>query len=70
LLASFREPSDEYMDIATKILNSFLDSYGTETRYLESEGEIISQEETERVIMDYLTTLDVVDRIEINFQRK
>jgi hypothetical protein len=42
MLASFREPSDEYMKIATDILESFLKTYGTETKYLESEGEIIS----------------------------
>jgi hypothetical protein len=58
------------MGIATDILESFLKTYGTETQYLESEGEIISQEETERVIMEYLEAMDVVDRIEINFQRK
>ena len=37
------------MGIAEKILNSFIEMFGSETAYLESEGEIISQEETERI---------------------
>ena len=70
LLASFREPSDEYMDIATKILESFIATYGTETGYLESEGDILSQEETESIIMQYLDQMQVTDKIELNFTRK
>ena len=40
-MAQFKEPSDEYMDTALAILNSFLSEYGTETNYLESEGAIV-----------------------------
>jgi hypothetical protein len=42
LMASFREPSEEHMSIATSILESFLATYGSESAYLESEGDILS----------------------------
>ena len=45
----YKEPNTNLMGIAEKILNSFIEMFGSETAYLESEGEIISQEETERI---------------------
>jgi hypothetical protein len=57
------------MDIAIKILESFLADFGTETKYLESEGAIVSQEDTEKIVMEYLEKMDIVDRIEINFTK-
>ena len=35
------------MDIAIKILEDFVQTFGSESKYLESEGDIVSQEETE-----------------------
>jgi hypothetical protein len=48
-LSMYKEPNTELLDIAQKILDSFIQMFGSETAYLESEGEIISQEETERI---------------------
>eukprot|EP00351_Strombidinopsis_sp_SopsisLIS2011_P001340 CAMPEP_0116887708 /NCGR_PEP_ID=MMETSP0463-20121206/22330_1 /TAXON_ID=181622 /ORGANISM="Strombidinopsis sp, Strain SopsisLIS2011" /LENGTH=82 /DNA_ID=CAMNT_0004550943 /DNA_START=360 /DNA_END=608 /DNA_ORIENTATION=+ len=42
ILSQFKEPSDEYMQIAKKIIDSFLEIFGSESKYLESEGPIVS----------------------------
>lgn len=49
------------MQIAKKILDSFLNHYGTESSYLLTEGQILSQEETEKYFTDYLEELGVAD---------
>ena len=41
-----------------KILNSFIDCYGSETKYLQSEGDALTQEETEDYIKQYLREYD------------
>ena len=41
-LQEFKQPNDEYMQIAKKILDSFLKHYGTETKYLITEGHILT----------------------------
>jgi hypothetical protein len=51
-------PSFDLLEIAVKILDSFIGLYGTETKYLESEGAILSQEETERQVRDYIAQID------------
>lgn len=58
------------MDTALAILNSFLEEYGTETNYLESEGAIVSQEETERVFLEYIDKLNLSEQVSVNFNRK
>lgn len=51
----FPEPKDEYMPIAVKILNKFLETYGSESNYLETEGRTITEkEEVEQIINNYL----------------
>lgn len=49
LLANYKEPSEELMVISCKIMDSFLNVFGTESAYLESEGDLVSQEETEKL---------------------
>ena len=49
------------MQIAKKILDSFLACYGSETNYLLTEGKILTLEETEKYFMDYLEELDIAD---------
>lgn len=70
ILSQFKEPSDEYMQIAKKIIDSFLEIFGSESKYLESEGAIVSQDETERVFNEYLEKLDLVEHLTLNFSRK
>lgn len=53
-LMQFKQPNDEYILIAKKILDSFLKHYESESAYLELEGNILTQEETEKYFMDYL----------------
>ena len=35
-------PRDEHLELAKKILDSFIEAYGSESNYLKSEGEILS----------------------------
>ena len=37
-LEQFDEPDGKYLDIAIRILDSFLEEYGTESAYLDAEG--------------------------------
>jgi hypothetical protein len=50
----FQKPHSEYMDIAKKIIDEFMTEYGSESNWLERQGRIVSQEETEAAITDYL----------------
>ena len=45
-LAQFKDPSDELLDLSKRILNSFIEIYGTESEYLDTEGEVVSRDET------------------------
>jgi hypothetical protein len=49
------------MQIAKKILDSFLKHYGSESAYLLTEGKVLTQEETEEYFMNYLEDLGVAD---------
>lgn len=51
----FPEPKYEYMDIAKKIMNKFLETYGSESNYFDTEGRTITEkEEVEEIINKYL----------------
>jgi hypothetical protein len=41
-LSQFKEPNDEFMQIAKKILDSFLTHYESESCYLFTEGKVLS----------------------------
>jgi hypothetical protein len=66
-LEQFDEPDGKYLDVATKILDSFLREYGTESQYLEAEGRKLDQDETHAHITEYLLDLGVEEWISINF---
>jgi len=68
-LQQFKQPNDEYMMIAKNILESFLKYYQSETEYLTTEGEILTQEETEQYFMEYLEELEIQDQLVLSFQR-
>lgn len=61
------EPKDKLLRLAIKILDSFLDMYGSESAYLATEGDILTQEETEYQIQNYLTQSGFSDLINIRF---
>ena len=46
------------MQIACKIMNSFLETFGSESAYLASEGDLVTQEDTERIFMEYINELE------------
>jgi len=41
--------------------------YGTETAYLEAEGRVLNQEETQSAIKEYLNELDIEEWVNIAF---
>ena len=63
----YNAPSQVYMPIAEKILESFLREFKSESEYLASEGEIVSQEETEQIFQQYIEELEFTDQLSINF---
>ena len=67
-LAQFKEPSDEFLDLSKKILDSFIEIYGSESAYLETEGEVVSREETLQVFDDYINALSFEELLTINFK--
>ena len=68
-MEQFVEPDGQYLEIAKKILDSFLKEYGSESNYLDAEGRKLDQEETHKYIKDYLQALGVEEWISINFQK-
>jgi hypothetical protein len=58
------------MPIAVKIMDSFIQKFGSESAYLESEGEIVTPEETEVLFMDYICELEFQDLLTLNFSTK
>lgn len=54
----FPEPSFEYLPQAIKIMEKFLATYGSESKYFETEGRLItSEEEVQQRIDEYLDEL-------------
>ena len=54
----FPEPSFEYLPQAIKIMETFLATYGSESKYFETEGKLItSEEEVQQKIDAYLDEL-------------
>jgi hypothetical protein len=49
------------MDIAKKIMDGFMTEYGSESVWLEQQGRIVTQEETQVAITDYLSCLGLQD---------
>lgn len=69
----FPEPKFEYLPQATKIIDKFLETYGTESNYFESEGRMITtKEEVEKYINDYLEQLgpEVKEVARVKFSTK
>jgi len=44
---------DELLKLATRILKAWIKDFGTETEYLQSEGKILTREETEKVLNSF-----------------
>ena len=48
-------------------MESFLKEYGNESNYLETEGRVLTKEETEQVFTDYIEKLEFENLISLNF---
>lgn len=54
-LKMFPAPKYEYLPQAKKIIDKFLEIYGSESKYFETEGRVLDgKEEVEKIIWDYL----------------
>ena len=66
-LQQFKEPSEDYMEIAKKILKSFSELYRNESHYLDSMGRILTEEETEERFLSYIEELEMQELITLTF---
>lgn len=69
----FPEPKYDYIDHAKKILDKFLETFGSESKYLATEGrKLTEKEEVEKIINDYLDDHgpEVKSVAKINFSTK
>ena len=55
------------MLIAKNILDDFLNHFKSESKYLLTEGNILTEEETEKYFLDYLEALGISDQLTLNF---
>ena len=67
-MSYYREPSDELFELSKRILNSFIEIYGSETNYLETEGDIVGRDETFTIFSDYIKALGFERLISIHFR--
>lgn len=61
--------NSELLKSATKILKAWLKEFKSETEYLQTEGHVLTREETESVIMEYLQNLQLEKMITLNFTK-
>ena len=61
--------SHDLLKFAIKILKNWLKEFGSESNFLQSEGEILTKEETEIIIKDYLKDLEIENLIKLNFTK-
>lgn len=64
-LAQFKEPSDELLELSKRILNSFIEIYGSESSYLETEGDIVPRDEVFSTFTDYIEALGFEELIQV-----
>ena len=70
-MSQFKKPRSDLLPIATKIMEAFLNNYGSESNYLLTEGRVITDmEETESIFKQYLEELNVLEVAQINFSDK
>jgi len=69
-LNQYKKPKKELLGIATKIMDAFLEFYGSESAYFATEGRIITdQEETEEIFNSYLEEHNILEHAVINFSK-
>ena len=69
-MQQYKEPSEKYMDIAVKILESFVAAFGSESLYLETQGDILTQDEVEHMINTYLEDLEFTELLQLRFMKR
>jgi hypothetical protein len=63
----FDSNDQELLEIAIKIIEGFLNEYGSEREFIDREGRIISREETELYFSEYIADLKLEDQLALNF---
>ena len=64
----FKEPSYEHFELAKRILESFIDTYGSESAYLETEGDMVPREETMNIFTKYVEDMEFEEYITVAFK--
>ena len=67
ILNLFAKPDGNLLPLAIKILDSFINFYGSETNFLESMGEILSLQQTKEAFQSYIEDLGLNDHINLTF---
>ena len=53
------------MDLSKQILDSFIEVYGSESAYLETEGDIVGRDETYEVFTKYMEALEFQELLSV-----
>lgn len=62
--------TDQFLDVSKHILDSVIKKYGSEDNFLEeAEGEIITKDEVESIIAQYLKENEIESVLKVNFTR-
>lgn len=61
--------NSDLLKSAQKILKAFIKEFGTESDYLQTEGDVLTREDTESIINEYLTDLQLEKLITLNFTK-
>lgn len=70
-LVKHGEVSGEYLALATKILDTVIKKFGSEESFItESEGPVISREQTEKSIQAYLQMSGIDKRVKLSFSNQ
>lgn len=56
-MQSYNQVSDAHIDIAVAILDDFLLKFGSQSKYNTTEGDILTQDETEQIMNKYIEDL-------------
>lgn len=67
ILNLFYRPDGTLLSLAVKILDSFIEFYGTESNFLESMGELLTQSQTADAFHSYISALQLEDYISFVF---
>ncbi|KRW99693.1 hypothetical protein PPERSA_03494 [Pseudocohnilembus persalinus] len=63
-----QKPHTKYLQLAQKILDTVVEKYGSDIKFFETQGQILSKEETQQYYNNYIEKLGFKDKIKVVFQ--